>query len=92
MSLTPLRYPITIIDLGRAVVFHYQTENEFYAKVPYKEVYWKRKDVSLVYGPFDSVHDATNHFTKMLLSERNNSWYGSSNVLPVDFKNKRIIK
>lgn len=89
---TPLRYPILLVDLGNLQIFHYQSQIEFENKVPYTQVYWQKKGQPLVYGPFDSVADATNHFTRMVINERNlNRQTGGDNVIQVDFKNKKRI-
>ncbi len=93
--MSPMRYPRLLVDLGHLQIFCYQSDHEFTNNMPYKEVYWQKKGTPLVYGPFYSVGDATNHFTQLIIQERNlirESQAAGDNVLWVDFRAKRRIK
>jgi hypothetical protein len=87
------KYHYLLLELGILQFFCYQTEREYNTKAPYHEVFWKKKSYPIVYGPFPSIHEATDHATRMLAFERNEPSPGPipNNLIYVDFKTKRRL-
>ena len=95
MAINPdKKYHYLLLELGILQFFCHQTEQEYNSKAPYKEVFWKKKDYPIVYGPFPNINEASNHATRLLAFEKNEPTpeLAKDNLIYVDFKNKRRLK
>lgn len=82
---------IFLLELGNLEVFTVQDSFDYFAKVPHdaKEVFWCRKDVGYVYGPFATIYEACQHYT--LTQKRNAEIKTEGKIVYVDFGRKRKV-
>lgn len=81
---------ILVFELGHLQVFHYQTSTEWFRRIPPSEYYWQKRGDFNSYGPFLSVYDAVNDYTKFIAIKTNIEPL-PDNVITVDFKSKKRI-
>lgn len=93
-----------VLKHGFLVVYASQTAKEFKAKAPAKEYYYAdfAQDTRSYTGPFQSIFDATKHYTALAqqkrqqtlaalnLTTKSNKHY-TNNVVNVNFRNRRRL-
>lgn len=84
--------PIIIFELLPLQVFCFQTVEEWSKGLAPEQVFWKRKGITAMYGPFLSIHAAVNNYSDVIDKEsRNEAIDIPNNVIMVDFKKKNRL-
>ena len=81
--------PILLVDVGRAVVYHYVYGSDWLYNHQPTAVYWRLKNSHIEYGPFTSIYAAVESW-KLTEEELKNPKV--NNVIEVDFKAKKRLR
>lgn len=88
MTFSEFKVNWLLFELDNLQVYTIQTEYDWMTKIPYTEVYWKKKNEIDGWGPFKNIADAMNHFIKYRAFLRT---LPKDNVIYVDFRAKKRI-
>lgn len=82
---------IYLLELGNLEVFTVQDSFAYFQKLPHdnKEVFWCRKDVGYVYGPFPSIYEACQHYA--LTQQRQKEIKPQGKIIYVDFIKRQKV-
>lgn len=81
--------PIIIFELLPLQVFCYQTVEEWAQGLAPEQVFWKRKGLPAMFGPFHSIYAAVDNYTTTVSKEaKNEAIELPNNIVMIDFKKK----
>lgn len=87
---TESKRPVLLLELGNLQVYTHQTKHEVKTKTVPTRIFWQDKKSGSSYGPFDSIFEATKHYTWIVESQKSEPTQSAS-IIYVDFVKKNRI-